>query len=35
MVKNACGVRGTTELHDRVSTANEYKNPEEGGPAGP
>jgi len=35
MVQNTYGVRGRTELHDQVSTANENKNPEEWGPAGP
>jgi len=29
------GVRGRTELHERVSTVNENENPEEGGPTGP
>jgi len=29
-VQNACGVRGRTELHERVSTMNENENPKEG-----
>jgi len=29
-VQSKCGVRGRTELHERVSTMNGNKNPKEG-----
>jgi len=29
-VQSKCGVRGRTELHERVSTMNGNKNPREG-----
>jgi len=29
-VQSKCGVRGRTELHERVSTMTESKNPKEG-----
>jgi len=29
-VQSKCGVRGRTELHERVSTMNRKKNPKEG-----
>jgi len=29
-VRSKCGVRGRTELHERVSTMNGNKNPKEG-----
>jgi len=29
-VQSKCGVRGRTELHERVSTMNRNKNPKEG-----
>jgi len=32
-VQSKCGVRGRTELHERVSMMNRNKNPEEGRPA--
>jgi len=34
-VQNMYGVRGRTELHERVSMVNENENPEEGGLTGP
>jgi len=34
-VQSKCGVRGRTELHERVSTMNGNKNPKEGRHASP
>jgi len=34
-VQSKCGVRGRTELHERVSTMNRNKNPNEGRQACP
>jgi len=33
-VQSKCGVRGRTELHERVSTKDENENPKEGRPCG-
>jgi len=33
-VQSECGVRGRTELHERVSTMNEKENPKEERPTG-
>jgi len=33
-MQNACGVKGRTELHEKVSTTNGNKNPKEGRPTG-
>ena len=34
-VQSKCGVRGRTELHERVSTKNRNENPMEGGRRAP
>jgi len=34
-MQSKCGVRGRTELHERVSTKRENENPKEGRPTGP
>jgi len=33
-MQNVCGVKGRTELHEKVSTTNRNENPEEGRPTG-